>query len=197
MEVPGTITGPEVHHAHDQRLLERMAERDEVALSEFYDRYHRPVYSLVLRVLGSSSDAEDVVVDVFWQVWQQAGQYAAERGKVFTWLMTIARSRAIDRRRGLQRQDIIAQALEFQQRDAVEPVADPDETLFVAERRRRVRAALDVLPETQRRAIELAYYGGLSQSEIATVLNEPLGTVKTRIRAGLAQLREGLRPYVS
>jgi RNA polymerase sigma-70 factor (ECF subfamily) len=174
-----------------------MAERDEVALSEFYDRYHRPVYSLVLRVLGSSSDAEDVVVDVFWQVWQQAGQYAAERGKVFTWLMTIARSRAIDRRRGLQRQDIIAQALEFQQRDAVEPVADPDETLFVAERRRRVRAALDVLPETQRRAIELAYYGGLSQSEIATVLNEPLGTVKTRIRAGLAQLREGLRPYVS
>jgi RNA polymerase sigma-70 factor (ECF subfamily) len=111
--------------------------------------------------------------------------------------MTIARSRAIDRRRGLQRQDIIAQALEFQQRDAVEPVADPDETLFVAERRRRVRAALDVLPETQRRAIELAYYGGLSQSEIATVLNEPLGTVKTRIRAGLAQLREGLRPYVS
>lgn len=185
MEVPGTIRG-EVHHAHDQQLLARMAERDEVALSEFYDRYHRLVYSLARRVLGSSSDAEDVVVDVFWQVWQQAGRYAAERGTVFTWLMAIARSRAIDQQRGLRRQDVMAQALELQQRDAIEPVADPDEDLFVAERQRHVRAALDALPVTQRQAIELAYYGGLSQSEIAAVLNEPLGTIKTRIRAGLA-----------
>jgi len=196
MEIPSTITG-EIYQAHDQQLLARMAERDEAALSEFYDRYHRLVYSLARRVLGSSSDAEDVVVDVFWQVWQQAGRYAAERGRVFTWLMAIARSRAIDRRRGVQRQDVMAQALELQQRDAVEPVADPDEDLFVAERQRRVRAALDSLPVTQRQAIELAYYGGLSQSEIAAVLNEPLGTIKTRIRTGLAQLREDLRSSLS
>ena len=197
METHGATAEPEAHQAYDQRLLERMTERDEAALSEFYDRYHRLVYSLALRVLGNSTEAEDVVVDVFWQVWQQAGQYAAERGKVFTWLMTIARRRAIDRQRRRQRQDVIAQALEVQQRNTVQALTDPEEDLFVGERRRSVRAALDLLPETQRRVIELAYYGGLSQSEIAAVLNEPLGTVKTRIRTGLAQLRASLKSYLS
>jgi RNA polymerase sigma-70 factor (ECF subfamily) len=195
MEAQGTVTASEVKHAQDQHLLERMAARDEAALSEFYDCYHRLVYSFVIRVLGSSADAEDVMLDVFWQVWQQAGQYDPARGKVFTWLMTIARTRALDRRRGMQRQETITQAMETQQRDT-EPMVDAEEDMFEAERRRRVRAALDSLPEPQRRALELAYYEGLSQSEIATALNEPLGTVKTRIRSGLAHLREDLRPYL-
>jgi RNA polymerase sigma-70 factor (ECF subfamily) len=196
MEIQGTAVGIDIHQAHAQRLLERMSARDEAALSEFYDLYHRLVYSLVLRVLGSAVEAEDVVVDVFWQVWRQAGQYDPARGKAFTWLMTMTRTRAIDRRRGLQRQDTLAQAMASQQQQAVESVADPEENLFVAERRRRVRAALDTLPEAQRRAVELAYYGGLSQSEIAMTLNEPLGTVKTRIRTGLARLREELASYL-
>jgi RNA polymerase sigma-70 factor (ECF subfamily) len=169
-----------------------MAERDETALSEFYDRYHRFVYSLALRIVGSSADAEDVVVDVFWQAWQQARQFDPARGKAMSWLMTMTRTRAIDRRRGLQRQGALTQALEGEPRDTSEPVANLEDDRFAAERRRRVRAALDSLPEAQRRAIEMAYYEGLSQSEIAAALNEPPGTIKTWIRRGLIHLRQGL-----
>ncbi len=181
----------------DLWLLEQVAKRDEAALNAFYDRYHRLVYSLALRVVGSTADAEDVVLDVFWQVWQQAGQYDRERGSVSTWLITIARSRAIDRRRRLKRDDTLVQTVAVQHGDHAKPLGDPQEDIFAAEQRRRVRAALDLLPEANRRALELAYYEGLSQSEVAAALDEPLGTVKTRIRTGLAHLRGHLQAYLS
>lgn len=196
MEHPGGIPAVEVHQAQDQQLLERMAERDEAALSAFYDRYHRLVYTFVLRVVGSAAEAEDVVLDVFWQVWQQARQYDPKRGKVIAWLMTIARTRAIDRRRGLQQRGTILQAMGAEQQGTADPLADPEKDMFAAELRRQVRASLDSLLGPHRRAIELAYYEGLSQGEIARALDEPLGTVKTRIRTGLAHLRERLRPYL-
>jgi len=180
----------------DLWLLEQVAKRDEAALNAFYDRFHRLVYSLALRVVGSTADAEDVVLDVFWQVWQQAGQYDPERGSVSTWLITIARSRAIDRRRRLKRNGTLAQMVAVEHRDPAKPLGDPQEDIVAAEQRRRVRAALDLLPEANRRALELAYYEGLSQSEVAAALDEPLGTVKTRIRTGLAHLRGHLQAYL-
>jgi len=186
----------EVTQKEDLWLLERVAKRDEAALNAFYDRYHRLVYSLALRVVGIAADAEDVVLDVFWQVWQQAGQYDPERGSVITWLITIARSRAIDRLRRLRRNGTLVQTAVAQQEEPVRSLGDPQEDIFAAEQRRRVRSALDLLPEPNRRAIELAYYGGLSQSEVAAALDEPLGTVKTRIRTGLAHLREHLQAYL-
>jgi RNA polymerase sigma-70 factor (ECF subfamily) len=149
------------------------------------------VYSLVRRLVGREAEAEDVLVEVFWQVWQQAGQYDAGRGEVFTWVMMLARSRALDRQRRRQ-SAVVGPAWEAQPREGSEPARDPEEELMLGERRRQVRAALDRLPEGQRQALELAYYGGLTQSEIATVLNEPLGTIKTRIRSALIHLRESL-----
>ncbi|MGH7432023.1 MAG: sigma-70 family RNA polymerase sigma factor [Candidatus Methylomirabilales bacterium] len=180
----------------DLWLLEGVAKRDEAALNAFYDRYHRLVYSLALRVVASTADAEDVVLDVFWQVWQQAGKYDPERGSVITWLITIARSRAIDRLRRLRRNGTLAQTVAAQHEDPAKPLGDPEEHISAAEQRQRVRAALELLPEPNRRALELAYYEGLSQSEIAAALDEPLGTVKTRIRTGLAHLRGHLQTYL-
>jgi len=104
MEIEGVKVRLEVSHIQDQRLLERMAERDEAALTELYDRYHRFVYSLAVRIVGSPADAEDVTLDVFWQVWHRARQFDPGRGKMLPWLMTMTRTRAIDRRRSLQRQ---------------------------------------------------------------------------------------------
>ncbi len=186
----------EVPHKEDLWLLERVAKREEAAMNAFYDRYHRLVYSLALRVVGMAADAEDVVLDVFWQVWQGAGQYDPERGTVITWLITIARSRAIDRLRRLRRNGTLVQTVAAQHGDPAKPLGDAQEDIFAAEQRRRVRAALDLLPEANRRALELAYYDGLSQSEIAATLDEPLGTVKTRIRTGLAHLRGHLQTYL-
>lgn len=178
------------HQAHDQWLLERIAQKEESALGFFYDRYSRVVYSLVLRVVGHRTEAEEIVIDIFWQVWRQAGQYDPRRGKVSTWLLTIARTRAIDRLRSLNRQATIGEALALDRPET--PQAPIEETIYLGMQQERVRVALHSLAEPQRRAIELAYFDGLSQSEIAAALNKPLGTIKTHIRTGLAHLRERL-----
>lgn len=178
-------------HAEDQAAIERMASGDATGLADLYDRYARPVYSLALRILGNQSEAEDVVQEVFAQAWRQAGRYEASRGRVAAWLLTLARSRAIDRLRAIRvrRTD----ALEDRQVD-VEQVADvavsPDAQAISADQRARVRGAVAQLPLVQRTALELAYYEGLTHTEIAARLEEPLGTVKTRIRTGLTRLRE-------
>jgi RNA polymerase sigma-70 factor (ECF subfamily) len=154
-----------------------------------YDRHARPLYSLILRILGNETEAEDVLQEVFAQAFRQAARYDSRRGAVAAWLLTIARSRAIDRLRA-RRTRVEAPAGEMQPLDEM-PDAQPDaaSTMLDEEQSRLVRQALAALPMLQRMAIELAYYEGLSHSEIAERLEQPLGTVKTRIRLGLLKLR--------
>ena len=179
--------------AEDRDCLRRMAAGDGTAVAGLYDRHARAVYSLVLRVLGDEGDAEDVVQDVFAQAWRQASRYDATRGAVGAWLLIMARTRAIDRLRS-RRVRPEGQTVDDDQVVALLPAATPDAAteLLDAEQVRRVQRALGALPLLQRVAIELAYYEGLSQREIAERLEQPLGTVKTRIRLGLLKLRDAL-----
>jgi RNA polymerase sigma-70 factor (ECF subfamily) len=175
----------------DQAALARIGRGDTAALAELYDRHGRPIYSLALRILQDQGDAEDVVQEVFAQAWRQASRYDQSRGQVGAWLLTLARSRAIDRLRARRaRPEPLADA---RAADGLVDQAVPADALLVsAEQVARVRAALDQLPLLQRIAIELAYYEGLTHTEIANRLEQPLGTVKTRIRTAMLKLRESL-----
>jgi RNA polymerase sigma-70 factor (ECF subfamily) len=180
--------------AEDQRALRRVVDRDSGGLGTLYDRHGRAVFSLALRILGDESDAEEVTQDVFAQAWRRAGQYDESRGTVAAWLLVIARTRAIDRFRARRvRPEGRVQddgGLTLQQLPATDP--DVASEMMAAERGQRVRRALEALPFLQRVAIELAYFEGLSQREIAERLEQPLGTVKTRMRLGLLKLRDAL-----
>ena len=178
--------------AEDEACLRQIASGDQAAAAGLYDRHARPLFSLILRILGNETEAEDVLQDVFAQAFRQAARYDARRGAVAAWLLTIARSRAIDRLRA-RRARVDAPAGEMQPLDEM-PDAQPDaaSTMLDEEQSRLVRQALGALPMLQRIAIELAYYEGLSHSEIAERLEQPLGTVKTRIRLGLLKLRDVL-----
>jgi len=177
----------------DHALVQRMAAGDERALGELYDRHGRAAYALVCAIVRERADADEVVVDVFRQAWHSAARFEPARGSVGSWLVTIARTRALDlvRARGRRARALEKAALLSESGFASPVAADdaPDRTAERAETQRIVTRALANLPEPQRRAIELAYFGGLSQSEIAAQLGEPLGTVKTRIRDGMAKLR--------
>jgi len=156
-----------------------------------YDRHARPVYSLALRILQDQGEAEDIVQDVFSQAWRQAANYDPSRGAVAAWLFTLARSRAIDRLRARRARP--EQAVDDRQAaNVVDPRVPADLQLLSAEQVGQVRAALEALPVLQRVAIELAYYEGLTHIEIAARLEQPLGTVKTRIRLALGKLRDVL-----
>jgi RNA polymerase sigma-70 factor (ECF subfamily) len=181
----------------DEELMERLSGRDLGAFEALYDRYGDLVYSVSLRVVGDTYVAEDVTQDVFLRVWRRPDQFDLRRGKFVTWLLSIARNRSIDHRRSQSRR-LRHQAL---------PTADDDEDVLpsddsrddpalatvLADERAAVRRALDVLPFEQRLAIELAYFGGLTQQEIANKLGQPLGTVKTRIRLGMIKMRGALQ----
>ena len=176
---------------HLANLIRGMAERDESAMSALYDATNRLVYSLVLRILSDPAIAEEVMLDVYMQVWRQASTYDEKRGGPLAWLTTVARSRAIDRlRSGKQRQQ---REEPLERADNHSAPANIEEEVAAAEMRERVQAALAQLSPEQREVIELAYYGGLSHSEIATRLATPLGTVKTRTRLGMMKLRESLK----
>ena len=180
-------------NAHgDLELIERMRTGDEQALAVLYDRYELTVRTQVLRVVDGPMDAEDVVEEVFWQAWRSADRFDGSRGDVGTWLRTMARSRALDRRRATTR----AREVELADDDGVadlEAIApSADEVLVDGERAAVVRRALQALPEEQRRALELAYYEGLSQTEVAERTGIPLGTVKTRMRLAMQKLRDSL-----
>lgn len=158
------------------------------AAAELYDRYAGQVYALARRIVGNEMDAEDVVQEVFSQVWRTPSRYDRTRGSVIGWLLMITRSRAIDRIRARQARPDMTDAVTP---DAL-PAAPTPDALVMAEQAAAVRQALLSLPASQRTALELAYYEGLTQAEIAERLSEPLGTVKTRIRAGLMALRARL-----
>ena len=174
-------------------LIARVAEGDQSALTTLYDATSRLVFGLILRVVVDRSTAEEVLLDVYTQVWRQASTYDIKRGAPLAWLMTIARTRSIDRLRSGKH--------EHQNRESLDAIgeitsstASPEADSVTAERRQLVRAALDTLSAEQREVIELAYYAGLSHSEIALKLGQPLGTVKTRTRLGMMKLRDMLRP---
>jgi RNA polymerase sigma-70 factor (ECF subfamily) len=177
--------------ASDQAALARMARGEGDAVAELYDRHARPIYSLALRILGDATEAEDIVQEVFSQAWKQAARYNASRGAVGAWLLTLTRSRAIDRLRAKRARpgDVSDERVADQLVDAGPPA---DLLVLSSEQVARVRAALDELPLLQRAAIELAYYEGLTHAEIADRLEQPLGTVKTRIRLAMLKLRDVL-----
>ncbi len=173
-------------------LLRGMAAGDREAFARFYDRYASMVFPLVLRIVRERTDAADVLQEVFWEAWRAAAQYDPTRGTPEAWLVTRARSRAIDRVRARRRP---GEGGAVPLDDAV--VAADEGTGAAAERagaRGLLRGALARLPEAQREVIELAYYGGLTQTEIAERLKQQLGTVKTRIRLALERLREVVQP---
>jgi RNA polymerase sigma-70 factor, ECF subfamily len=172
-------------------LIGRMAAGDRAACAPFYDRYASLAFTLILRIVRDRADAADVLQEVFWEAWQAAGGYDPARGTPEAWILTRARSRAIDRVRSIRRRSgTFVAPLDEALAKASDDVGDPAEE---AADRRRIRSALERLPDAQREAIELAYFGGLTQTEIAERLKQPLGTVKTRIRLGLERLRENLR----
>lgn len=178
-------------------LIERMAHQDQTALQEFYDRYHKLVFSFALKILNCRSEAEEIMLEVFWQAWQQAGQYSQTRGSVSAWLIMMTRSRSIDRRRSRERSSGAVSPVDDLLNEQISDTSiDPEESLYSMERREAVLGALAEMNDKQRQAIELAYFRGLTQSEIAEHLKEPLGTIKTRIRAGLQILREKLKQFV-
>lgn len=188
-EAPTSPLQPEPVQTSDIALINAVANGDERALAELYDRYRVILFGLLIRILKSREEAEDVLQEVFLQVWRRANDFDEQRGKLFTWLVTLTRSRAIDRLRSLDARERVAQA---SVRDASEEISDAVDDTFRSEQRQLVTAALAQLPEEQKHPLLLAYFDGLTQSEIATKLGAPLGTVKTRMRAGLARLRDVL-----
>jgi len=174
-------------NAEDVALIRRMCDADETALGALYDRWARSLYSLVFHLLKDADEAEDVVEETFWQAWRKASSYEPSRGAVSTWLLTIGRRRALDRLRAKSRRreestqsGVLA--------DIASPASDPLQMVESSERRSNVLTALRELPAEQREVLELGYFQGLSQSEIADTTGQPLGTVKTRMR--LARRRE-------
>ena len=179
--------------AEDLECLRRLAAGDQAAAGALYDRHSRPAYSLILRIVGDEGDAEDVLQEVFAQAFRQAGRYDASRAPVAAWLLMVARSRSIDRVRSRRvRPESHASDGPASMDDLPGTMPDAATSILDDEQALSVRRALGALPVIQRMAIELAYYDGLSHREIAARLEEPLGTVKTRIRLGLLKLRDAL-----
>jgi RNA polymerase sigma-70 factor, ECF subfamily len=176
-------------------LIRQVASGDQSALTAIYDATNRLVFGLILRIVVDPATAEEVLLDVYTQVWRQAAAYDTNRGVPLAWVMTIARSRAIDRLRAGKHDQQNKEPL-----DAVSEVRasgiNPEEASVFSERQQLVRTALKTLAPEQREVIELAYYSGLSHSEIALKLGQPLGTVKTRTRLGMIKLRDILRPVL-
>jgi RNA polymerase sigma-70 factor (ECF subfamily) len=171
-------------------LLRWMAARDPDAFSRFYDRYAPLVYPLILRIVGQAAEAADVLQGVFWEAWVHAASYDPGRGSPEAWIVVRARARAIDQLRSIRRRSAMHGAASQEITSTAGAAPGPES----AADRVAMRRALDRLPGEQREVIELAYYGGLTQTEIAEQLKQPLGTVKTRIRLGLERLRQALGP---
>jgi RNA polymerase sigma-70 factor, ECF subfamily len=177
----------------DTALVALIARRDEGALSALYDRYSRLAFSLSMRIVGERSLAEEITADSFVSVWRAAGSFTEERGRFVTWLLSVVRHRAIDE---LRRLNVRPEGTAVELNDALQSTALPDgldDLMDVRQRQTVVRSALATLPAPQRQALELAYFGGLTQQEIADRTGTPLGTVKTRMRLGLLKMRDELR----
>jgi RNA polymerase sigma-70 factor (ECF subfamily) len=172
-------------HLSDEALVALVARSDDSALAELYDRIGRVAYGLAYRILRDEALAEDAVQEAFLGLWRSAGSFVPERAKASTWVLTLVHRRAVDLVRREQRRR--AESLD----EAAEPEAgSAEDDAWLRLERERVQAALAQLPDPQREAIELAYYGGYTQSEVAERLGQPIGTIKSRMFSGLARLRE-------
>jgi len=185
----------------DVEVVARLVAGDERALGILFDRHGAMAYGLAMAMVHDAADAEEVVADAFAQLWRSAATFDPARGSVIAWVSTIVRSRALDLLRSQKRRarvldDAAAMSAEGSAPGLSSGAPSPDRGVELSEAQVLVRRALDDLPAAQRRALELAYFGGLSQSEIAEELGEPLGTIKTRMRAGMEKLRVALRPLM-
>lgn len=178
--------------APDEQIMEGVRRGDSQAIAALYDRYGSIIFSLGLRMLGDREATEELVQEVFLRAWRQAGTYQPSLGRLSTWLMGIARNLAVDelRRRGARPRKADGDSDEQLARIASADDDDPAEQLWITTRRQEVARALTALPQAQRQVMELAYYSGLTQSEIAARLGDPLGTVKTRMRLATQKLRD-------
>jgi len=177
----------------DESLVRLIVQSQEQALAQLYDRYHRLIFSLALAIVNDRATAEEIMLDVFMRVWQKAATYRPDQAKVSTWLTHIARHHAIDvLRRRAARVDQFAVQWEDATLTVESSSPDPQETVELSLRRERIYTALAQLPPDQREALHLAYFGGYTQSQIAEVLKQPLGTIKTRLRLAMQKLREFL-----
>lgn len=176
----------------DVRLVREMTAGKSPALGEFYDKWSGRVYAVAVSIVREPADAEEVVEETFLQAWNQAARFDASRGRVASWVLNIARSRALDRLKAMKRRREVSD----ESIDVVEyaDTADAAGEMILAERSEAVRIALEKLPPAQREAMEMAYYGGLSQTEIAESTGQALGTVKTRMRLAMQKLRDQLAP---
>ncbi len=177
--------------AEEFELLRRIAQRERAAFEDLYSRYANILYASALKFVKEDADAQDVVQDVFIQIWDKAKLYDPAKGKPLTWALTLTRNRAIDRIRAIQRRTRLRD--EFEQETFVDESAGVREALSgvdASEKGQILRKAVSQLSPQQKKVIELAYFGGLTQTEIAEKLGEPLGTVKARARRGLLKLKE-------
>jgi RNA polymerase sigma-70 factor (ECF subfamily) len=200
VRAPPTRDGQAIDSAisKDGDLIKAVAEGDADALAVLYDRHGAAVYSLCLRMLRDADDAEELLEDVFWQLWRRADQFDPTRGSALAYLLTLTRSRAIDRLRARERRvrlrsELPDPLLGENLLGAATLPGSPLQAALALERRVRVRSALAELPAAQREAVELSFLEGLSHPEISSRLGEPLGTIKTRIRNGLLRMRDSLR----
>ena len=173
----------------DAELLARVASGDRDAFAALYDRFSKPLFSFALRIVGNPADAEDVLQEVFVQLWEKAGQFDPSQGKPFTWSVTMTRNKAIDRLRSSQRRSRLVEEATL-----ADPAMDVAETgkVIGTDEATRIRTAVNTLPADQRQAIEMAFFGGLTHHQIAEKISEPLGTIKARIRRGMLKLRDTL-----
>lgn len=180
------------HYSDEPQWMTQIAQQDQSALSLLYDRYGQMIYSIAYRSLGSVEESEELLMDVFIQVWRTADRYDETKARVDTWLIMITRSRICDRLRSGQRRGKVTDALiAF---DCVDQILE-NEDVEISERRAIISTAMGTLPMEQRQVLELSYYGGFSHREIADQTGLALGTVKTRIRLGLEKLRSYLQPW--
>ena len=180
-----SVMGNDLTHLSDEALVALVARSDEGALDELYERYGRTAYGLALRMLRDADLAQDAVQEAFLTVWRTATRFVPERARASTWILTLVHNRTVDLVRREERRR--AEPLELAPQHVGEST---EEVAWLRFERERVQRALSALPDSQREAIELAYYGGFTQSELADRLGEPLGTIKSRMFAGLTRLRE-------
>jgi RNA polymerase sigma-70 factor, ECF subfamily len=173
-------------HLSDEAVVALVARSDDTALAELYDRFGRVAYGVALRILRDEKLAEDAVQEAFLAAWRSADRFMPERGKASTWILTLVHRRAVDLVRREERRR--AEALGDEQESS--PAESAEDDAWLRFERERVQAALRRLPDQQREALELAYYGGFTQSELAERLGQPVGTIKSRMFTGLARLRE-------
>ena len=187
---PPVVWSMRKQHAHlsDEALVALVARGDEAALGELYDRVGRIAYGIAFRVVRDDRLAEDAVQEGFLAVWRSAATFRADRAKASTWIVTLVHRRAVDLVRREERRRV--EPLDLEQRDAPDPAGSAEDEAWLGFERERVQRLLRALPDAQREALELAYYGGYSQAELAERLGVPLGTIKSRMFAGLARLRE-------